>query len=76
VLTIAGIKMMLGHAPWKIDTSVALTVVVSTLTGAVCSRCERRRESAAISAALAAWKRPNDPPHAPRWRSLSPQRCP
>jgi tellurite resistance protein TerC len=35
VLTFVGIKMMLGHTPWKIDTLVALGVVASILTGAV-----------------------------------------
>jgi tellurite resistance protein TerC len=35
VLTFVGIKMILGHTPWKIDTLVALGVVASILTGAV-----------------------------------------
>ena len=35
VLTFVGIKMILGHTAWKIDTLVALGVVGSILTGAV-----------------------------------------
>ncbi len=35
VLTFVGIKMILGHTPWKIDTLVSLCVVASILTGAV-----------------------------------------
>jgi tellurite resistance protein TerC len=35
VLTFVGIKMMLGHTPWKIDTLVALGVVASILGGAI-----------------------------------------
>jgi tellurite resistance protein TerC len=35
VLTFVGIKMILGHTPWKIDTLLALGVVASILTGAV-----------------------------------------
>ena len=35
VLTFVGIKMMLGHTPWKIDTLVALGVVAGILSGAV-----------------------------------------
>ncbi len=35
VLTFVGIKMMLGHTPWKIDTLVALGVVASILAGAI-----------------------------------------
>ncbi|HEX8280719.1 MAG TPA: TerC family protein [Chthoniobacterales bacterium] len=35
VLTFVGVKMMLGHTAWKIDTLVALGVVASILTGAI-----------------------------------------
>src|SRR4028118_1452503 len=31
VLTFVGVKMLLGHSPWKIDTNVSLLVIVSVL---------------------------------------------
>ena len=31
VLTFVGVKMMLGHSPWKIDTLVSLGVIVAVL---------------------------------------------
>ena len=35
VLTFVGVKMLLGHTPWKIDTLVSLGVIVLVLAGSV-----------------------------------------
>jgi tellurite resistance protein TerC len=35
VLTFVGIKMLLGHTPWRIDTHISLAVIVLILTGSV-----------------------------------------
>lgn len=35
VLTFVGVKMILGHSPWKIDTLVSLGVIVTILTCSV-----------------------------------------
>ncbi len=35
VLTFVGIKMLLGHSPWRIDTHISLAVIVLILTGSV-----------------------------------------
>ena len=35
VLTFVGIKMLLGHSPWRIDTHISLGVIVLILTGSV-----------------------------------------
>ncbi len=35
VLTFVGVKMLLGHSPWKIDTHVSLAVIVMVLTASV-----------------------------------------
>jgi len=35
VLTFVGVKMLLGHTPWKIDTLVSLGVIVAVLAGSV-----------------------------------------
>jgi tellurite resistance protein TerC len=35
VLTFVGVKMLLGHTPYKIDTMVSLGVIVTLLTGSV-----------------------------------------
>jgi tellurite resistance protein TerC len=35
VLTFVGVKMLLGHSPWKIDTLVSLGVIVTILAGSV-----------------------------------------
>ena len=35
VLTFVGVKMILGHSPWKIDTLVSLGVIVTILAGSV-----------------------------------------
>ncbi len=35
VLTFVGVKMLLAHTPWKIDTLVSLGVIVMVLAGAV-----------------------------------------
>ena len=35
VLSFVGVKMMLGHTPWKIETHVSLIVVVVVLTASV-----------------------------------------
>lgn len=38
VLAFVGVKMMLGHSPWKIDTSVSLGVIVLVLSvSVICS---------------------------------------
>ena len=50
VLTFVGIKMMLGHTPWKIDTLIALGVVASILTGAVLLSWWKTRSNRAESA--------------------------
>ena len=35
VLTFVGIKMLLGHSPWRIDTHISLGVIILILTGSV-----------------------------------------
>lgn len=35
VLTFVGIKMLLGHSPWRIDTHISLGAIVLILTGSV-----------------------------------------
>lgn len=35
VLTFVGIKMLLGHSPWRIDTHISLAIIVLILTGSV-----------------------------------------
>ena len=35
VLAFVGVKMLLGHTPWKIDTLVSLGVIVAVLAGSV-----------------------------------------
>jgi tellurite resistance protein TerC len=35
VLTFVGVKMLLGHTPWKIDTLVSLGVIVTILAGSI-----------------------------------------
>jgi tellurite resistance protein TerC len=35
VLTFVGVKMLLGHTPWRIDTHISLAVIVLILTGSV-----------------------------------------
>ena len=35
VLTFVGVKMLLGHTPWKIDTLVSLGVIVAVLSGSI-----------------------------------------
>lgn len=35
VLTFVGVKMLLGHSPWKIDTLVSLGVIVTVLAASV-----------------------------------------
>ena len=35
VLTFVGVKMLLGHSPWKIDTLVSLGVIVMVLAASV-----------------------------------------
>jgi tellurite resistance protein TerC len=54
VLTFVGIKMMLGHTPWKIDTLVALGVVGSILTGAIVLSWWKTKQDPVAAAALGA----------------------
>ncbi len=35
VLSFVGVKMLLGHTPWKIDTLVSLGVIVTVLAGSI-----------------------------------------
>jgi tellurite resistance protein TerC len=35
VLSFVGIKMLLGHSPWRIDTHISLGVIILILTGSV-----------------------------------------
>lgn len=35
VLTFVGIKMLVGHTPWRIDTHISLAVIILILTGSV-----------------------------------------
>ena len=35
ILAFVGVKMLLGHSPWKIDTSLSLAVIVFVLTASV-----------------------------------------
>lgn len=35
VLTFVGVKMLLGHTPWRIDTHISLAVIMLILTGSV-----------------------------------------
>jgi tellurite resistance protein TerC len=35
VLSFVGVKMLLGHTPWKIDTLVSLAVIVSVLAASI-----------------------------------------
>ncbi len=35
VLTFVGVKMLLGHTPWKINTLVSLGVIVAVLSGSI-----------------------------------------
>ena len=46
ILVFVGIKMSLGHTPWKIDTMVSLGVVISVLTLSVIASVVHRRMTA------------------------------
>ena len=35
VLTFVGVKMLLGHTPWKIDTLVSLGVIIAVLATSI-----------------------------------------
>lgn len=45
VLTFVGVKMLLGHSPWRIDTLVSLGVIVIVLAGSVAASLLRPKKS-------------------------------
>jgi tellurite resistance protein TerC len=45
VLSFVGVKMMLSHSPWKIDTHVSLAVIVLVLAGSVVMSLLRPRKT-------------------------------
>lgn len=50
VLTFVGVKMLLGHSPWKIDTLVSLGVIVAVLAASVVASLVWPKKSAPESA--------------------------
>ena len=52
VLTFVGVKMLLGHTPWKIDTLVSLGVIVAVLSGSIVMSLVRPKKVVIKSDAL------------------------
>lgn len=53
VLAFVGVKMLLAHSPWKIDTLVSLGVILTVLTASVVVSWTRPRRSSILVAPAA-----------------------
>lgn len=60
VLTFVGVKMLLGHTAWKIDTLVSLGVIVSVLAGSIVMSLVRPKKVTIASEVLLAPPAPNE----------------